>query len=71
LDAGTDANIQDCETGTPLHIAVEYGYVECVKVLVDHFDNMKCLQELLKVTTNINHQNNQGWTALHFACSHG
>ena len=48
----------DCRGRTPLMLAVTLGHLESVKVLVEHF-------------TNVNAENNEGWTVVQEAVATG
>jgi len=60
LDAGAEIDIQDNQKRTPLIHAVRKAG-----------DNLIMIRYLLMMGANVNHQDDKGWTALHFACSEG
>lgn len=58
---GVDFEVKDNEGNTPLHNAAKYDYIY----------NKISIKELLKSRMNVNLQNNNGYTPLHYACLNG
>ena len=63
LDAGVDANHQDDQGETALHVAARFGYEQCVRVLLNAVGSQKADTEIAEKAF--------GWTPLFVACVEG